>query len=162
MNELNEVKTDIALIKRDIAQIEKFFVKLDNSIDAITSISKTIAIQERIVENHEKRLDDIDAKITQHHKEEEEFRKKLQEQLSDINKANQVYIDEMKAVSTAEREKRHKEVMSSIANIRDELIKKNEEQNKRISAIEQWKWWSMGVGAAIVTIGTLIWKTLFS
>jgi DNA repair exonuclease SbcCD ATPase subunit len=163
MNDINnsDLKTDIALIKRDISQIEKMLGKLDLTVDKIAGISKTLAIQERIVENHEKRLNEIDEKISIHHKEEEQFRKHLQTQLELINSSNRQYIEEVKIINSTEREKRHKEVMESIELIRKELKEKNQEQDARLSKLEQWKWWVMGAAAAVTTIGSMAWKTFF-
>lgn len=161
VEENKDLGTDIALIKKDISQIEKILGKLDTSIDKITYISKALAIQERVVENHEKRLDDIDNKLSRHHKEEEEFRKYLQAQLDEMNSSNRKYIEEIKTANSAERVARHKEMMDSITSIKNDLRQKNKEQDERISNLEKWKWWIMGIGATIATVGTLIWKTLF-
>jgi chromosome segregation ATPase len=156
-----DLRTDIALIKKDIAQIEKTLGKLDSTLDRIAGISKTLAIQERIVESHEKRLDDIDIKISQHHREEEDFRKQLQKQIQDLGDANRDYIEELKAVNTAEREVRHKEVMDSIDVLRKELREKNNEQDDKIANLENWRWWVMGVGIAVTTIASFAWKSFF-
>lgn len=160
-NENSDLKTDIALIKKDISQIEKILGKLDSSIEKITYISKTLAIQERIVESHEKRLDEIDEKLSRHHKEEEEFRRHLQKQFDDLNDANRRYIEEIKTANSAERETRHKEMMASIAALKEDLRNKNKEQDIRLSNLEQWRWWLGGIGVTIVTIGTLAWRTFF-
>lgn len=161
MSDEQDLKTDIALIKKDIAQIEKTLGKLDSTLDRIAGISKTLAIQERIVESHEKRLDDIDDKLSKHHKEEEDFRKQLQKQIQDLGESNRDYIDELKSVNNTERELRHKEVMNSIDVLRRELKEKNKEQDDKISNLENWKWWVMGVGIAVTTVASLIWKTFF-
>jgi septal ring factor EnvC (AmiA/AmiB activator) len=144
-----DFKTDIALIKKDISQIEKMLSKLDLSIEKISSISKTIAIQERIVENHEKRIDDLNEKIIQHHKEEEEFRRHVQAQIDGMVKSNKEYIDELKAANTSERERHHKEIMESINTLHIELKNKNKEQDTRLSTLENWRWWLTGIGTAI-------------
>lgn len=161
MSDQLDLRTDIALIKKDIAQIEKTLGKLDSTLDRIAGISKTLAIQERIVENHEKRLDDIDDKLSRHHKEEEDFRKQLQKQIQDLGVANRDYIDELKLVNNTEREARHKEVMDSIDVLRRELKEKNKEQDDKIRNLENWKWWVMGVGVAVTTVASLLWKTFF-
>lgn len=160
-SELSELKTDVALIKKDISQIEKFFEKLDTTIDNIVLISKAMAVQEITVKTHEKRLNDLDVKITRHHGEEDEFRKILQKQLNELKTSNQQYINAMKEANDSDRERRHKEVMNSINLLRDDLNKKNKEQDDEINRLQQWKWWSMGVGAAVVTIGSLIWSNIF-
>jgi len=156
-----DLRTDIALIKKDISQIEKTLGKLDSTLDRIAGISKTLAIQERIVENHEKRLDDIDDKLSRHHKEEEDFRKQLQKQLHDLGETNRDYIKELKITNNADREARHKEVMESIDVLRRELREKNKEQDLKISTLENWRWWVMGVGVSVTTIVTIAWKTFF-
>lgn len=158
----NDLKTDIALIKKDISQIEKTLGKLDSTLDRIANISKTLAIQERIVENHEKRLDDIDDKISRHHKEEEEFRKQLQAQLYEIGVSYRSYIEEFKTSNIADQEQRHREIMESMNKLHKELKEKNKEQDERLSKLENWRWWIMGVGATVATGVTLIWKNFFS
>lgn len=160
-SELSELKTDVALIKKDISQIEKFFEKLDTTIDNIVLISKAMAVQEITVKTHEKRLNDLDVKITRHHEEEDAFRKILQKQLNELKTSNQQHINAMKESNDSDRERRHKEVMNSINLLRDDLNKKNKEQDGEINRLQQWKWWSMGVGAAVVTIGSLIWSNIF-
>lgn len=161
MTDQFEVKTDIALIKKDIAQIEKTLGKLDSTLESIIGISKTLAIQERIVDSHEKRLDEIDEKISLHHKEEEEFRRELQKQIKDLSDANKNYIEELKHLNTSEREARHKEVMESIDTLRRELKEKNKEQDDKIATLENWRWWIMGIGVAATTIVSLLWSTFF-
>lgn len=161
MSDQLDLRTDIALIKKDIAQIEKTLGKLDSTLDRIAGISKTLAIQERIVESHEKRLDDIDDKLSRHHKEEEDFRKQLQKQIQDLGDANRDYIDELKSVNNTEREARHKEVMDSIDVLRRELKEKNKEQDDKIANLENWKWWIMGIGIAVTTVASLLWGTFF-
>lgn len=156
-----DLRTDIALIKKDISQIEKTLGKLDSTLDGIAGISKTLAIQERIVESHEKRLNDIEGKISQHHKEEEEFRKQLQRQIQDLGEANRDYIDELKSINSTQREIKHKEVIESIDTLRKELKEKNKEQDTKISDLEKWKWWVMGVGITVTAIVSLAWKSFF-
>ena len=113
------------------------------------------------MENHEKRLDDLAKKLAKHNQEEELFREKLQTQIQNISDSNRHYIDEMKTFNTVEREKRHKEIMESIKAVREELKEKNKEQDNRLSKLENWRWWIMGIGVAVTTIVTLLWRTLF-
>jgi uncharacterized phage infection (PIP) family protein YhgE len=161
MTDQSDLRTDIALIHKDIAQIEKTLGKLDSTLEKIAGISKTLALQERIVENHEKRLDEIDDKISLHHKEEEDFRKQLQKQIQELSESNRDYIEDFKTANASEREMRHKEVIASIESLRIELKEKNKEQDGKIAALENWRWWVMGVGVAVTTIVTLAWKTFF-
>lgn len=148
--DINEIKTDIALIKKDLSQIEKFFIKIDTSIDSIALISKTIAIQEIMFENLRKRVDIVSEAHENHIKGSEDFRKEVRNQL-----------EEIKTSAIEDRDKRHSELMRSIKEIQTELRNTNKEQDERIESIERWKWYSTGVGAAAIAIGTFLWNVFF-
>jgi predicted RNase H-like nuclease (RuvC/YqgF family) len=161
MTDNSDLKTDIALIHKDIAQIEKTLSKLDSTLDNISGISRTLALQERTVDGHERRLDEIDEKISRHNKEEEDFRKELQKQIQDLSESNRDYIQEFKFSNAAEREARHREVLASIDAMRKELKDKNREQDAKITTLENWRWWIMGIGVTVTAILTLAWKSFF-
>lgn len=107
------------------------------------------------METHEKRLDGIDEKLSKHYREEEEFRKYLQRKLDDISDESKKHAEEVRTTNSTERDKRHKEVLSSISELRNELKIKNKEQDERLDRLEQWKWWVMGAAAAIVLVITV-------
>ena len=56
-DELNIVKTDVALIKKDIQQIGRFFDKVDNAVDAMAGIQKALAVQNQIIMNFNDKLE---------------------------------------------------------------------------------------------------------
>jgi predicted RNase H-like nuclease (RuvC/YqgF family) len=156
-----DFRTDIALIKKDISQIEKMLGKLDNSLDVVAGITKAMAVQDRIIMEHESRLADVDEKQTRRIREQEEFQKELQKQLTELRESHRKHIEELQASNRAERDARHKEVLKSIDDLREELKQTNKEQDEKIAALENWKWWVMGVGVTVTTILTLVWKTVF-
>lgn len=150
-NELNSVKTDIALIKKDINQIEKVFKKVDDAIGQMSEILKTIAIQETVLENNEKRLGFIEQQILAHISKEDESRKNLENDIESIKKD-----------SREDRERRHKELLEYLNQMNSSLNEKLDNQDKRIRSLENWRWYIIGAGAVIMAVvGIFPWEVLF-
>lgn len=150
-NEINSLKTDIALIQKDVKQIENIFKKVDNAVGQMSEILKTIAVQENILENNERRVSTLEETIKKHNEEEEQFRKELTQK-----------FDDMKETSQKERERRHREVLDSIENLNKSMTEKLENQDKRIQALENWRWYLLGIGAVLLFIVNKIpWETFF-
>lgn len=147
----NDMYTDVALIKRDIQQIEKIVSKVDGALDQMTEISKILAVQEKILENTEKRMDAIEEKFIKNSESELEYKKELTQHLEDLKEQSQV-----------ERERRHKEVMASIEKMSVSLNAKLESQDKRISTLENWRWYAGGAVAVILLfINNIPWPKIF-
>lgn len=142
-NEVNTLKTDVALIKKDIKQIERVFDKVDGAVNDMTQLHKIAAVQETILENAERRIENLENTFIKHTEEELEYRKELNKTLSD-----------MKQDAQTQRERRHKEVMSSIQNMHTTLSEKLDTQDKRINALESWRWWILGASAALIFVFT--------
>jgi hypothetical protein len=150
-NEMNSIKTDIALIQKDVKQIERVFQKVDNAVQQMAEIHKALAVQENILENNEKRISIVEDKLIKHNEDELVFRKELNSKLED-----------MKTVSQIERERRHKEVLESIEKLNKNMSEKLDKQDKRISALENWRWYLLGIGAVLLFILNKIpWAALF-
>jgi predicted RNase H-like nuclease (RuvC/YqgF family) len=150
-NEIVTLKTDIALIQKDVKQIELVFRKVDNAVTQMADIVKTIAVQDNILENTEKRISNVEENFKKHNEEEEAFRKELSLKLED-----------MKDTSQKERQARHLELLASIDNLNKNLTEKLNQQDKRIQSLENWRWYILGIGAVIVFILNKIpWAVLF-
>lgn len=149
--DMTSVKTDIALIQRDIRQIEQVFKKVDNAIEQMSEILQTIAVQENILENNEKRVNSLEEKITKQAEFEADFRKEVSTKLEDMRNYAQI-----------ERERRHKEVLRSIDELNKSLSEKLSQQDKRIQALENWRWYILGIGAVLLFIlNQLPWSSFF-
>jgi len=145
------VETDIALIKHDIRQIERVFKKVDDAISQMSEILKTIAVQETILENQEKRLSIVEQKMILHITEETRARDEFKKELQDIKESNR-----------DDREKNHKELMSVLTNMHADINTKLEKQDKRIRDLENWRWYMIGIGAILLLIITKFpWAIIF-
>lgn len=142
-NEVNTLKTDVALIKKDIRQIERVFDKVDGAVSDMSELHTIAAVQEAILESAERRLTMLEENIAKQTEEELSYRKELRQSLED-----------MKNQTVKERDKRHKEVLDSIQNVHETLISKLDKQDKRITALENWRWYILGATGALVFLLT--------
>lgn len=142
-NEVSTLKTDVALIKKDIKQIERVFDKVDHAVGDMAEIHKIAAVQETILENAERRIENLENTFIKHTEEELEYRKELNKTLTD-----------MKEDAQKQRERRHKEVLESIQSMHTSVSAKLDTQDKRIRALENWRWWILGASAALIFILT--------
>jgi phage-related minor tail protein len=150
-NEMNTLKTDIALIQKDVKQIERVFQKVDNAVQQMAEIHKALAVQENILENNEKRISIVEDKLIKHNEDELEFRKELNKKLEDMRTNAQI-----------ERERRHKELLESIEKLNKSMSEKLDKQDKRISSLENWRWYLIGIGFVLIFILNRIpWAALF-
>lgn len=142
-NEVNTLKTDVALIKKDIKQIERVFDKVDHAVGDMSELHKIAAVQETIIENAERRIENLEETLIKHTEEELEYRRELNKALTDMKEDGQ-----------KQRERRHREVMESIQDMHRVLNTKLDTQDKRIRALENWRWWILGAAAALIFIIT--------
>ena len=66
-------ETDIALIKSDIKQIQKFFGRVEDSMDVMVELSKNVAVQSEVIENTKEKLEDVE-KLCEETKRTDELR----------------------------------------------------------------------------------------
>lgn len=140
-NEINSLKTDVALIQKDVKQIERVFKKVDDAVGQMSEIFKTIAVQEMVLENAEKRIFTAEEAFKKNTVDEETFRKELN-----------LKIEDMKETANRDRDRRHRELLDSIENLNKNVGEKLDKQDKRIQALENWRWYILGIGLVIVFI----------
>ena len=140
-NEINSLKTDVALIQKDVKQIERVFKKVDDAVGQMSEILKTMAVQDMVLENTERRVFSIEESFKKNIGEEEAFRKELNLKLED-----------MKDNANKDRDRRHRELLDSIENLNRNMGEKLDKQDKRIQALENWRWYILGIGLVIVFI----------
>jgi flagellar hook-associated protein FlgK len=149
--EISNLKTEVAVIKRDVDQINRLIEKMDGLVSELSSLTKTIAVQSRILENHEEKIDKLNVTALQEMKEEREFRKAAYTKFEDIK-------DDIAFT----KEKRHSEILESVKELKLELLIETSKQDERITKLENWKWWVMGATGVLGSVAVLFWKTYMS
>ncbi len=150
-DEIGSLKTDIALIQKDVKQIERIFKKVDDAVGQMSEILKITAVQENILENNERRIGTLEENLRKHNEQEEAFRKEFNRK-----------FEEMKETEQKERERRHRELLESIEKLNTKMSDKLDNQDKRIRSLENWRWYLLGIGAVLLFIlNKLPWLTFF-
>ena len=135
--ELNQLKIDIALIKKDIRQIERFFNKVDETVDAMSGIAKDLAVQEQKNVNANQKIKFLDAKIDENTKSQLESRLVLADQLDDTRIE---FRDALAKVSSVDEDGIN-EVFEKIQSLED-----------RVVDLERARWYGMGVAGTIIFV----------
>ena len=148
--ELAEMKTDIALIKSDIKNIQKFFSKVESSIDMMSELSKSVAVQHEVIKNTVDKLEDLDNIVQEHRKEEAARTKAMHQRLEEYRKSAYDDHQRLSSDNKANRDKRHEEMMAEIRDVNSTMMGRMDEQSKRIRSLENWKWYMAGMGAVIM------------
>lgn len=162
-DELNSVKTDIALIKNDIKQIERFFDKVDEAMEQMVSLAQDIAVQQKVLETFETKLDTMESKLDAQSRINVEARFAFKEELDEHKyRFKEAMTNGMKDAQEAHQqynlkqrewmEERSDRTLTAINTLTKELNMKIDEQDQRIRALENLKWWVLGA-AAVITAG---------
>ena len=162
-DDLNPVKTDIALIKNDLKNIERFFDKVDEAMEQMVSLSQDIAVQQNVLETFERKLQAVEDKIDTQARINVESRFAFKEELDDHKfRFNQAMTDGMSQAQVAHQdynlkqrewmEERSERTLSAINTLTKELNIKIDELDRRTRSLENLKWWLLGA-VAVVTAG---------
>ena len=135
--ELNQLKIDIALIKKDIRQIERFFNKVDETVDAMSGIAKDLAVQEQKNVNANQKIKFLDAKIDENTKSQLEARLVLADQLDDTRIE---FRDALAKVSSVDEDGIN------------EVFEKIQSLEARVVDLERARWYGMGFAGTIIFI----------
>lgn len=149
-DELQEMKTDIALIKADIKQINKFFTKVEDSIELMSELSTSVAVQQEIIKNTVDKLEDLDNIVEEHRKEENARTKAIHQRLEEYRKS--AYDDHLRLSeeNKKNRDQRHAEMMAELRKNNEEMMKRMNAQDHRIRSLENWKYYLAGMGAVVM------------
>jgi len=161
--DLNHVKTDIALIKKDIQSIGKFFDKVDTAVEGMQDIAKSLAVQQQIMENFQQKIEYMDERLADQRRMNMEARLAMKEELDEYKE--NFKLDMLKAMEQGKEqhrvmaqetkeahERRHAETLAIIDNIVRDVKDKVNIQEQQIRSLENLKWWLLGAFAIITFI----------
>lgn len=157
--ELSDVKVDIALIKKDVKQIERFFDKVDVAVEGMAEITKSLAVQQQIIENFQTKLEYFKDKLDASAKYNLEGRLALKEELEEhkenfrVQMLEAMEVARQKHAEVNERSKiwhedRHRETIRLIEGLVKDTEETRVDHDKRLRNIENLKWWVLGAIAA--------------
>jgi S-adenosylmethionine/arginine decarboxylase-like enzyme len=155
-------ETDIALIKSDIKQIQKFFNKVEDSMDMMVDLSKNVAVQNEVLEFTKEKLDDVE-KLCEETKRTDELRMNvLSDRLEEYRRSSKDDHQRLADHNAAKRSDNVKEILESLDRMERAVHQRINEQQKKINHLENWRYYIMGVSAVImVFIAKWSWPDMF-
>ena len=162
-DEINGIKTDIALIKKDVKQIERFFDKVDTVMSEMSDMTKSLAVQQKIIEHFTSKLEDLEEKMEEHKQEDIKRTEMLQARLEEYRKSSKEDHKRLSEESAKNRAERNKEIMTELGKLNGNLESRmvdlksaTEDQEARLRKIENLKWWLLGAIAVITATTQMI------
>ena len=160
--EITEMKTDIALIKKDVQNIQKFFTKVETSLDMMADLSKKVAVQDEVLKNTIDKLEDLDTMVQDHRIEDQERSQRMMDRLEEYRAA--AYSDHQRLAdhTATKREKHNEMIIEEIRAMREAMEEKFEEQDSKIEDLTRWKYYAMGaLGLAMFVMVEMNWQVVF-
>lgn len=157
MSSEKDIQTDIALIKKDVKQIERLFNKIDTAVDTINDISKKVAVQGEVLKNQTVWINDLEERIEQHREEDIKRTAMIQDRLDEYRVSSKQDHQRLAIDSAQNRKERNDEIMGELAKMNIHIDKRMSTLDERIEGLEdriveleKWKWYIMGLGAVLL------------
>jgi phosphoenolpyruvate carboxylase len=160
--ENNNWETDIRLIQSDIKQINKFFGKVEKSIDSMAELSKNVAVQSEILDFTKAKLEDVEKLCEDTRKTDEMRMTVISDRLEEYRRSAREDHQKLADHNANKRTSSNKEILDKLNAIETGLHQRINEQNKKIGALENWRYYMMGVGAVLMFLmAKLNWPEMF-
>lgn len=156
------LETDIALIKSDIKVINKYFEKVDTTLDVMSDLQKTVAAQTVTLKFQGDKLETVEDVCNTYKKEESLRLTVLSDRLEEYRRMAREDHQKLSEASNEKRNSSNKEILERLDQMERSLHERITQQSKRINALENWRYYMMGVGAVLVVLlAKLNWPQLF-
>lgn len=155
-------ETDIALIKSDIKQIQKFFTRVEDSMDMMVDLSKNVAVQSEVLEYTKEKLTEVE-KLCEDTKRTDELRLTvLSDRLEEYRRSSKEDHQKLADHNANKRHNANKEILDRLDSMERSIHQRINEQQKKINNLENWRYYMMGVGAVVVILLARVnWPELF-
>lgn len=155
-------ETDIALIKSDIKQIQKFFGRVEDSMDVMIELSKNVAVQSEIIENTKEKLENVEQLCEETRRTDELRLTVLSDRLEEYRRSARDDHQRLADHNASKRNDSVKEILDRIDTMEKSIHQRINDQQKKINHLENWRYYMMGVGAVVVILlARFNWPTLF-
>ena len=142
---IQQMKIDMANIKKDISHISATVIKMDASFQNIIDLNRNMAVQESKFKALEERFLSHQGYIKNKLDQETLLREKVEQRIISLEET-----------SKSERRENHKELVEKLdefsANLKSELVV----TKKIVDKHDHYMWYMMGIGAVIMFILSVI------
>ena len=145
-------ETDIALIKSDIKQINKFFNKVEGSIEMMSDLSTHVAVQQEVIKNSMEKLDNVETVLEETRKVDDLRMNVIGDRLEEYRRSAREDHQKLADHNAHKRLNTTKEILDRLDEIEKGLHSRINEQGKKISVLENWRYYMMGVGGVLMLL----------
>ncbi len=156
-------ETDIRLIQSDIKQIQKFFNKVESSMELMVDLSKNVAVQSEVIAFTKEKLEEIERTVDETRRNEDLRLQVLSDRLEEYRRSSRGDHEKLAQHNAEKRAMSNKEILEKLEIMERGLHSRINDQNKKVNALENWKYYMMGIGGVIVLLVARInWPYLFN
>lgn len=156
-------ETDIRLIQSDIKQIQKFFNKVESSMELMVDLSKNVAVQSEVIAFTKEKLEEIERTVDETRRNEDLRLQVLSDRLEEYRRSSRGDHEKLAQHNAEKRAMSNKEILEKLEVMERGLHSRINDQNKKVNALENWKYYMMGIGGVIVLLVARInWPYLFN
>ena len=151
-DDLNALKTDIALIKSDVKQIGRFFDKVDMTVSGMAEIQKSLAVQHQIITNFNNKLQSVEDRVEENRINDQERSAVLGDRMETYRRSSKEDHQRIHDQNQIHRKERNEEIMRELKAIDNRFSERLTIIETKLASVEKWKYYMMGISAAIVFI----------
>jgi chromosome segregation ATPase len=141
MATVKSLETEVALVKNDVSQIGNLFEKLEVALDKITDVNNSIS---QMLAVHEQRLTEGDREFKEMKQELNVAENKFDNEVKELHSRLTTNTREIETKMSDEIDK----VLEAIKDLKSHMVVNQEKLDKRITALEKWRWIILGAFAA--------------
>jgi len=141
MATVKSLETEVALVKNDVSQIGNLFEKLEVALDKITDVNNSIS---QMLAVHEQRLTEGDREFKEMKQELNLAENKFDNEVKELHSRLTTNTREIETKMSDEIDK----VLEAIKDLKSHMVVNQEKLDKRITALEKWRWIILGAFVA--------------
>ena len=145
-------ETDIRLIQSDIKQIQKFFNKVESSMELMVDLSKNVAVQSEVIAFTKEKLEEIERTVDETRRNEDLRLQVLSDRLEEYRRSSRGDHEKLAQHNAEKRAMSNKEILEKLEVMERGLHSRINDQNKKVNALENWKYYMMCIGGVIVLL----------
>ena len=104
-------ETDIRLIQSDIKQIQKFFNKVETSMDVMVDLSKNVAVQSEVIAFTKEKLEEIERTVDETRRNEDLRLQVLSDRLEEYRRSSRGDHEKLAQHNAEKRAMSNKEIL---------------------------------------------------
>jgi CHASE3 domain sensor protein len=128
----------------------------------LSTLQKEVAVQQETVKFQGDKLEDVEDICTSYKKEEQVRLNVLSDRLEEYRRMAREDHQRLTEQNNARRDEANRQILDRLDRMERSLHDRITQQTKRINALENWRYYMMGVGAiVIILVAKINWPSLF-